>query len=391
MSLRHPIIAVAITYRWAAIVWLLFAAIAFHQANTTPFPFNDWDEWGHYSYSQELILRDHWWPDFNDFPMVDATTHTFAPTLNYINHPPVFYWFGKILGGIFPAATPLTYRLLSVFFSLLSVVVYLRVISHFSLSAAAKALAYAYPFLMSYAGIAGYFNNDSMALLGGMLCCYGSLWWHQPLHTKKALTYIIIGLLLASVKLTSLLVCGLYVGFIFLHRMPRRGALLLLIATAMLCALPYVILWLEYGSFTPNTPGQLAMMKEVLAATHLADHPAMSPFVFVRTMLLQLCYQFGRPEITGLLLVWLVASLAMLGHRRSAQGDALPILTRSAGLATLIMLIIHLIFAWRRYQQFDWPLDMGLRYYYPLLPIYGLATAYSIDRVLKRITPTHDK
>ncbi len=389
--MRHRIIATAITYRWAAIVWLLFAAIALHQASTTPFPFNDWDEWGHYSYSQELIARDHWWPDFNDFPMIDAPTHSVTTTLNYINHPPVFYWFGKILGDIFPAATPLTYRLLALFFSLLSMAVYLRVTSHFSLSPAAKAFAYCYPFLMSYAGITGYYNNDSMALLGGMLCCYGGVHWCQSLPSKKALGYMIVGLLLASVKLTSLLLSGLFIGFLFLHRMPRRSAILLLIATAMLAALPYLMLWWEYGSPAPNTPGQLAMMKEVLATKHLANHPAMSPFSFVRTMLLQLCYQFGRPEITGLLLVWLVASLAMLSHRRSAQGNALPILTRSAGLATLIMLIIHLIFAWRRYQQFDWPLDMGLRYYYPLLPIYGLATAYSIDRVLKRVTPTHDK
>src|SRR3569832_583911 len=96
--------------------WLFFAAVVIihTQSHEYDFPWFQIDEQAHYAYTVDLITHHHWWADFNSFTMINPDTG--KTELNYVNHPPQFYWLMKLVQLAFPHADPVRYRIPSLLF-----------------------------------------------------------------------------------------------------------------------------------------------------------------------------------------------------------------------------------------------------------------------------------
>jgi hypothetical protein len=67
------------------------------------------------------------------------------------------------------------------------------------------------------------------------------------------------------------------------------------------------------------------------------------------------------------------------------------LLLRACSIASLSMLLIQLVFSYHRYQRFGWLYDSLIRYYYPLMPIYGLAMAKMLQMMLSWVQRRKNK
>lgn len=350
-------------------VWICCAAfLVWHTQFAVPFPNVNIDEHAHYSYTLELMRAHRWWPDFYAFPLSNAATGHAIADPNYLNHPPTFYWLMERVQRTFPQADPIRYRIPSLLFCLAALAVHARVGMLQSWGAQAT-LAYALLPLLLYVPLAvGYYSNDSLALLGGAIACLGSVHWLRG-NTRRGFYYLCAGVLLASVKLTGLLLVGLY-ALLFLLQQKARKKLLLLTLVSIVAAIPYAILWLRYGSPAPETPGQVDWLTFYSTQRGWLHAPRMDALHWTTTALASFTHQFKGPEITAAPLLWLLAAF-LCPRTHSGQRSII----RAAGIATLLTLIAHLAFSYPRYQHYGWLYDMFTRYYFPLLPAYGIAIA----------------
>jgi hypothetical protein len=363
---------------------LLFALATllnvYHHPLTSPY--TQVDEQAHLSYAQHLIEHQRWWPDYDHFVQYKTRDASRIDSLpNYLNHPPSFYWLAKALHWAMPEAGFAEFRMISISFLLVFIALYVAMGVRLS-TGTASSIAYAMlPFLFYQQFQLGFFNNDALALVGGSLAVLASIHWFTS-AVRYAWVGLCLGLLLASVKLTALILVGAYVAACLLLRMTHLCQLrlwqwLLMLVSGVAALSPYLIMTLRFGSPAPETPGQLGKLLLSMEHNPAAHAPRESMLQWLGEFLLRFADQLpSRLETTfipllclaALFLVVMLYPHARRQYRRTALGSVLL----ATSIASLITLIIHAAFSWQRYLEYGWVYDSHIRYYMPLMAAYGL-------------------
>lgn len=379
----------------AFILWFGFLALCLLALNNLaqhPIPFKAIDEHGHISYVLHLIQHHRWWPDFSQFMMFDVAKHTELGDPNYINHPPTFYWLMKLAHSVFPWWEPAHYRTFTVVLYLLAMALYTRIGLKLTMPIPASILYALMPLLLYMHLQIGFFNNDGLCVLGGVIATWASLQWFREAQPARAVVWMAIGLLLASVKLTGLLLVGIYVFSCLMQRRSHiralpRACLVFGIATVLLCIAPYLYFALTLGSPAPTTPGQLALISECLGCPTQGATLHMAFIEWFGFFLAGFANQLSVNEMTLLPILLYAASLVLPAFvrpcpARCTPDTALRAIAIASATATLITLAIHTAFSWQRYRDYGWIYDSILRYYLPLIGAYAAVTSHALTHWL---------
>lgn len=388
----------------AALIWLTAAFFCFASVYNVSIvapdaPHNPLDEAAHLSYAINLITQHRWWPDFNDFPFYFANTtysihYDTAYRINYLNHPPTFYWLAKLLSFAIGTLTLWHYRAISILFVIAAMAAHAATGTRRATTPRTVLIYAMLPFLLYVYYQMSYYNNDAMALLGGAIATYASIDWFEGRKVRRAFSCMLLGLAFASVKLTALMLVGGYVAAGLLLDGSARRALKgrdWAVGACVLAALvaPYLVMALQWGSPAPTTPGQLAQLSHPM----IAGKPAAG---MVWTYLPKIGWAEAKPLD---FLHWLERFILNFADQSIGDFNCVPLLVipfcfavqliRTRGLtrppagtdnriacacmlATIPTLIIHMVFSWGRYQKYGWMIDSFVRYYFPLLSAYGI-------------------
>ena len=351
------------------------------------------DEQAHLSYALTLIDQHRFWPDFDHFTMADRTTAQPLRTTNYLNHPPTFYWLAKLAHDVVPTLTLQDYRNGATALSLLAIALYGFIGARLAMPLVATVLYAVMPWLIYMHRQVGFYNNDCLAILGGLLVTHASLLWFEQRRTALAFRLALIGLALASVKLTALILVGLYAASCLLlqrpalRSMPWQAWLAALLVGALIL-LPYAHLILETGSPAPETLGQRLMMTNHPPGDNwsrtLITGWVQEPRMHFLPWLMHFFHDFAvqvRINDTTFLPLLLIMVAMLRGLLLPQPPTPITCMLRAGFIATSITLLIHIWFAWGRYLHYGWRLDSGLRYYYPLLAVYGAACGTALNSV----------
>lgn len=359
------------------------------------------DEVAQASYVASLQKSGETWPDLADMRLLDPASFRFTGRKNYLNHLPAYYALLARLGPRLeghPRAI-IVYRLINVAIAAIGLAALLAV---GLVARLPRYWLYAYiaPILCIpvLPQLAGSINNDNAAFAGGAIATLAAM---QFIATERAgaLVAVLCGVLIASwAKLTGLLLVGGMVSGIFVwlawrrRLQPRWGVLAA--AAMMLAAVPYVALFVQYGSPAPNTPGQIAMLK---MGAHIAGWdvaPRMSPvayavyFVgeFIRGWMPTLAPHNALNDV-ALVIPLAMACCAFAGVmasvRRIARRDesAIDVVVVASALAFAVTFGIHGVFSYQRHLAYGWMMDAYPRYYLPLaafMPLAGLSLGAAV-------------
>lgn len=377
------------------VMFFLFVAAIIANVARNPLAAGDTqiDEQAHLSYAFTLIAQDRWWPDFDHFPMVDRTTQKPLTDVNYLNHPPTFYWLAKLGHALYPPLNGTHLRALSLMLTIAAMAIYTRIGNRLALSPGGSIAYGMVPFLTYMHMQVGFYNNDAMALLGGMLVVDASLSWFRGEHIRRVFWLVLLGLALASVKLTAFMLVTLYVlccMALTRHRLRelnvRHWLAAMLVGAALLT--PYAALFRQTGSIAPETPGQQLLMQHIpaegwsrLPIDGWVQQERMDFWPWLGTFLRHFAHQVERFDTTFIPLIFLCIGFAAVVRRRPVTPGQQMMLACCATSA--MMLTVHIAFSWPRYQQYGWLLDSVLRYYFPLLGAYGAACAEGLQRLTR--------
>jgi len=115
------------------------------------------------------------------------------------------------------------------------------------------------------APLAGTVSNDSLAFLGGAVATLGA-WQLTATDRNKWLTVALAGMVVAAwAKFTGLVLAGVMVSAVIVYltwhkRLCWTRAVPFVLA-CLLAAAPYFVFFLLYGSPTPETPAQIALVE----------------------------------------------------------------------------------------------------------------------------------
>jgi hypothetical protein len=351
------------------------------------------DEVAHASCVAHIQHSGDAWPDLTSMRLLDPQSFQFTDAANYLNHPPPFYDLLAVLGPRLegrPQAL-LAHRLIDVaiaslgFAALLGLGLAARFPRH-------EFYAFAVPLacIPVLVPIAGAVNNDNLAFLGGAVATLGA--W-QLVATDRAgwLAVALAGMITASwAKLTGLLLTGAMLGAVIAYLMWRqrlRWSLLVPIALAFaLAAAPYIIFVVQYGSPTPQTPAQIALLADNARAAGWTDLPRNSfPGYFAYFIVAFIAdwmpalgdrnaLQYSMLAIPvaalGCALAGIALSLRRLWRR---QDTALDVVVIAGTVALVATFAIHIPYSYGRYLATGWLMDAYPRYYLPLAAIVPLA------------------
>jgi hypothetical protein len=194
----------------------------------------------------------------------------------------------------------------------------------------------------------------------------------------------------AWAKLTGMLLTGAMVGAVVAYLIWRRRApWTWAIATALafaLAAAPYAIYVIQYGSPTPETPAQLALVADGARAAGWADLPRKSFPDFFGYFVVAFVEDWmptlrARSDFNYAMLVIPVAALACgfaglalslrrMGRRQEAELDLIVI---AGAIALAATFGIHVGYSYARHVATGWLMDAYPRYYLPLAAIVPLA------------------
>ena len=351
------------------------------------------DEVAHASYVAHLQHSGETWPAFEDMRMLDPSSFGFTGEENYLNHPSPYY---VLLARIGPALEGhpeaiLFDRLINV--SL--VAIGLAALMAVGLVAKLPRLTL-YAYIVPIAGIpalaplAGAINNDNAAFAGGGIATLAAL---QLLSTESRAWLIAAlgGVILASwAKFTGLLLVGGLVGGVLLWllwrgRLPSRWVGLIVVATLLALA-PYVALFVQYGSPTPRTPGQIAMIKSGALAVGWDSAERMTPASYAAHFVSEFVLEWmpilkprNALNYAALAIPITAALCAFIGFLVAVQRIAyekagpLEIVVAAGTLAFAGTFFIHAIFSYQLHVEFGWQTTAYPRYYLPLAAIVPLA------------------
>ena len=351
------------------------------------------DEVAHASYVAHIQHSGDAWPDLKSMRLLDPRNFQFTGDANYLNHPPPFYDLLAALGPRLegrPQAL-LAHRLIDIAIAAIGFAALL------GLGLAARFprqefYAFAVPLacIPVLVPIAGAVNNDNLAFLGGAVATLGA--W-QLITTARAgwLGVALLGLIAASwAKLTGLLLIGAMLGAVIaylLWRQRLRWSVLGPIALAFaLAAAPYIIYAVQYGSPTPQTPAQIALLQDGARIAGWAELPRESfpayIVYFVVAFVADWMPALGERNVLqysmlaipaaalGCALAGIVLSLRRLWRRQEAALDVIVIAGTVALVATFA---IHVTYSYGRHLATGWLMDAYPRYYLPLAAIVPLA------------------
>jgi hypothetical protein len=365
------------------------------------------DEVAHASYVAHLQHSGETWPAFEDMRMLDPSSFRFTNEANYLNHPSPYYVLLARLGpGLegHPRAV-LVHRLFNVALAAIGLAA-LMAIGLVAKLPQLTLYAYIVPIacIPVLAPLAGAINNDNAAFAGGGIATLAAF---QLLVTgsRRWLLAALCGVIVAAwAKFTGLLLAGGLVAGVLLWllrhgRLQRRWMVLIAIAALAACV-PYVALFAQYGSPTPMTPGELAMIKTGAVAAGWDSAERMGPAAFAAHFVSEFVLEWMptlKPRNAmnyAALAIPITAALCalagiLLAVRRIADGKAGPldIVVASGALAFAGTFVIHGIFSYRLHTEFGWLTTAFPRYYLPLaalLPLAGLVLLGAIKRPVAR-------
>jgi hypothetical protein len=337
--------------------------------------------------------------------LIDPQNFQFTGEANYLNHPPPFYDLHAALGPRLegrPQAL-LAHRLIDIaiaslgFAALLGLGLAARFPRH-EIYAFAVPLA-CIPVLVP---IAGAINNDNLAFFGGAVATLGA--W-QLVATDRAewLAVALLGLIAASwAKLTGLLLIGPMLGAVIAYMLWRQRLswnALIPIAFAIAAA-PYIIYAVQYGSPTPQTPAQIALLEDGARTAGWADLPRKSfpayLVYFVIAFVADWMPALGERNVLqysmlaipvtalGCALVGIALSLRRLWRR---QDSALDVVVIAGTIALVATFATHVTYSYGRHLATGWLMDAYPRYYLPLaavVPLAGLSLLAAVETPRRR-------
>ena len=360
------------------------------------------DEVAHASYVAHIQHSGDAWPDLNSMRLIDPQSFQFTGDANYLNHPPPFYDLLAVLGPRLegrPQAL-LAHRLIDIaiaslgFAALLGLGLAARFPRH-------EFYAFAVPLacIPVLVPIAGAVNDDNLAFLGGAVATLGA--W-QLVATDRAgwLAVALFGLIAASwAKLTGLLLIGAMLGAVIAYLLWRQrlswSALMPIALAFALAAAPYIIYAVQYGSPTPQTPAQIALLQDGARTAGWADLPRKSfpayivyfVIAFVADWMPTLgdrnVLQYSMLAIPvaalGCALTGIALSLRRLWRR---QDTALDVVVIAGTIALVATFAIHVTYSYGRHLATGWLMDAYPRYYLPLaaiVPLAGLSLLAAVE------------
>jgi hypothetical protein len=351
------------------------------------------DELAHASYVAHMQRTHLAWPALQHMRMLDAADFRFTGEPNYLNHPPPFYMLLAAIGPRLEAHPQalLAHRALDIALAALGLAALL------ALGLAARLprhefYAYAIPLacIPVLIPLAGAVNNDNLAFMGGAVATLAA-WQAVATGRRRWLVAAFAAMILAAwAKLTGLLLAGGLVGgivFYLLWRkaLPWRWAIAAAMAFA-LAAAPYLLFIAQYGSPTPDTPAQIALIADGARAAGWADLPRKSfpayaayfvcafvadwmPTLAPRSML-----HFAMLAIPAAAIGCALAGVA-LSLRRLWRGQETPLdaIVLAGALALAGTFALHVAYSYQRHLATGWLMDAYPRYYLPLVAIVPLA------------------
>jgi hypothetical protein len=351
------------------------------------------DEVAHTSYVAQMQHTGFAWPALQHMRLLDPYTFQFSGEANYLNHPPLFY---ALLGVIGPTleghpASLLAYRALDIALATLGFAALL------ALGLAAKFprhefYAYAVPLacIPVLIPIAGSVNNDNLAFMGGavamlaawQLVATGRGWW---------LGIALAGVIAAAwAKLTGLMLAGGMVAATLAYllcrgRLPWRWTIAAALAFA-LAAAPYLLFIAQYGSPTPDTPAQIALIEDGARAAGWADLPRKSfagyaayfvvAFVadWMPTLAARSVFNYAMLAIPVAALLCALSGVSLSARRTWQRNEtALDVVVVAGTLALAATFAVHIGYSYQRHLATGWLMDAYPRYYLPLIAIVPLA------------------
>jgi hypothetical protein len=363
------------------------------------------DEVAHASYVAHIQHTGDAWPALESMRLLDPQTFQFTGEANYLNHPPMFYALLAALGPKlegFPQAL-LAHRLIDIAITAVGIAALL------GLGLAARLsrhefYAYAVPLacIPVLAPLAGAVNNDDLAFFGGAVTTLG-IWQlvANPLATLPRersgigrgtwLAVALLGVVAAGwAKLTGLVLTGAMVSAVMAYllwrkRLPWTWTIAAVLAFA-LAAAPYVIYIAQYGSPTPETPAQIALIADGARAAGWSDLPRKSFPAYLGYFIVALivdwmptlgdrnAFNYAMLIIPAAALGCALAGLALSLRRLwRRQETALDIVVIAGALALAAMFALHVGYSYSRHIATGWLMDAYPRYYLPLAAVLPLA------------------
>ncbi len=372
-------------------------------------PAPGFDELAHISYIAHIQSTGNLWPALESMRLLDPHTFQFTDQANYLNHPPVFYALLAALGPELeghPQAI-LAYRLFDVWLTTVGLAALLG-LGLVARLARREFYAFAIPLVCIpiLAPLAGTVSNDSLAFLGGAVATLGA-WQLAATDRNKWLTVALAGMVVAAwAKFTGLVLTGVMVSAVIVYltwhkRLCWTRAVPFVLA-CLLAAAPYFVYFLLYGSPTPETPAQIALV-EAARATGWSDLPRESfpayLLYFVCSFIADWMPIGGRGTFPLLMLVipaaaliaalmGIVLSLRRLGHSRETTAD-IVVVAGAIALAVTFALHVGYSYSYSRHFSTGWVANAYPRYYLPIaaiVPLAGLSLLAAIDDPRWRVT-----
>ncbi len=351
------------------------------------------DEVAHVSYVAQIQHDGEAAPVLETMRLLDPRTFQFTGAANYLNHPPMFYALLALLGPTLEGHPQALFadRLIDIAIAALGFAALL------GLGVAARLsreefYAYAVPLgcIPVLVPLASAVNNDNLAFCGGAIAMLG-VWQTLTSGRESWLVLALVGVVAAGwAKLTGLLLGAGLVGAVIAYLLWRKRLPVIWIVAASLvfalAAAPYFEYMLRYGSPTPETPAQIALLTQGARAAGWSDLPRQSfagyLIYFIGAFVADWMPTLGARNplnyamlaipvaAVGCAFAGLVLSLHRLWRRRET---ALDVIVGAGALAIGATFAIHVTYSYGRYVATGWLMDAYPRYYLPLIAIVPLA------------------
>ncbi len=393
ISARRPLAVVAAAnFVAAAVIFGLFVVAALFSAERKDVTAG-FDEVAHVSYVAHIQRTGGVWPALPSMHLLDPRTFQFTERANYLNHPSPFYALLAALGPTLeghPAAL-LAHRLIDVGIAALGLAALL------ALGLAARWPRHAfYAFVVPLACIpvlaplAGAVNNDDLAFMGGAVVLLG-LWQFVANGRSSWFALALTGVVIAAwAKLTGLLLAGGFLGAVLAYLLWRKRLPYIWLGAAALvfiiAAAPYLVFIWQYGSPTPETPAQLALLANGAREAGWADLPRQSFPAYVSYFLVAFVadwmptlvprnpLQYAMLAIPAGALACAGAGIALSLRRLWRRNEAaLDVVVLCGAAAIAATFAIHVVYSYGRHLATGWLMDAYPRYYLPLAAIVPLA------------------
>jgi hypothetical protein len=360
------------------------------------------DEVAQISYVAHIQQTGNAWPALGGMRLLDPKTFQFTGEANYLNHPPMFYALLAVLGPKLeghPQAL-LAHRLINIALAAIgfAALLGLGLAARFTRQ---EFYAFAVPLacIPVLVPLAGAVNDDNLAFLGGSLATLG-LWQFVATGRSGWFALALTGLVAAAwAKLTGLLLTGAMVGGVSAYLLWRQRLGLVWIAALalafVLAVAPYLEFVLQYGSPTPQTPAQIALLESGAHITGWADLPRKSFLAylvyFVAAFVAEWMpalnprgfFNYAMLAIPVGALLCAVAGVTLSLHRLWRRREtALDVVVISGALALATTFAIHVTYSYGRHLSTGWLMDAYPRYYLPLaatVPLAGLSLLAAIE------------